>query len=50
VTQVFDESTRQILEIPAGSMDAYLAGRVLACGLALVYFLASTRVKNTFVK
>lgn len=47
VTQVFDESTRQLFEIPPGFIDAYLAGRVFACGLAIAYFLGSDRVKNT---
>ena len=50
VTQIFDEETRRILEIPSGYMDVYLAGRVLLCGVALVYFLGSSRVKSTFVK
>ncbi len=48
VTRVFDEATRQLLEIPSGFMDGYLAGRVVACGLAMAYFLGSDRVKNTY--
>lgn len=47
VTQVFEASTREALQIQPGFMAGYLTGRLAASGIGIAYMLGSKRVKNT---
>ena len=47
VTEIFDASTREALQIRPEFMAGYLSGRVAACSIGIAYMLRSKRVKNT---
>ena len=47
VTEVFDASTREALQVQPGFMAGYLSGRVAACAIGIGYMLRSKRVRNT---